>query len=191
MDQQLLLQKLRRLLGPEGLETVGADMDALERDGRLPGWLLRLADAAEELPLPEVPPVVTQDLKRLFDGNALLESQHATLIRDSRYQRDLVGVRGTDAAEGWSMSYTSEMADVVLDLWPQADGTLSLEGQVMAHGAAESAYRAHVTGPVEATAHGDRLGRFRIDSLTPGSYTVVVGNGTIELSLDAELDGSR
>ena len=187
MEREELVTKLRRLLGDEGLEEAVVDLAALERHSELPEWLARLARAAEALPLPEGPPVVTQDIKRLFDASSLIESQEATLVSDTRFQRDLVGVRGADGVEGWSMTYTSEMADVVLDVWPQDDGTVSLDGQVMAHGAAASAYRAKVNGPSSTSVSGDRLGRFHVESLLPGPYSVIVDNGRIELELRADL----
>jgi hypothetical protein len=182
-----MLRRLARLLGPEEVAAAAADLESLEAAGRLPAWLEELARAAETLPLPEVPAVVTQDLRQMFDEAALVELQHATLIRDSRTQPRLAGVRGATGSEGWSMSYTSAAADVVIDVWWQLDGSLNLEGHVMEHHAAESAYRARISGPVEANVDGDRLGRFEVTSLPPGQYTIQVGNGVIELQLEADL----
>lgn len=184
-----LIDKLRRLLGPEGLEAAGVDVSALERGGRLPDWLEHLVQAAETLPLPEVPPVVSQDLHRIFDVVISVESERAVLVRDTRDQRALAGVRGSDTSEGWSMIYTSPSADVVLDVWPQPDGSLDVGGHVMAHRSAESAYRATLDGPTPARADGDRLGRFRVAPLEPGRYTMVIGNGEMELVLQADLSG--
>ena len=187
MNREEMLRRLARLLDPESFSEAIEDIDALEADGQLPHWLTQLAQAAETLPLPDVPAVVSQDLRQMFGEAALVEAYRATLIRDSRHHRPLVGVRGGTAADDWSMLYTSEAADVVIDIWPREDGNFDLEGHVMERRAADSAYRARVTGPVEVHVDGDRLGRFSVPSLLPGSYRIVVGNGEIELSFDADL----
>ena len=187
MNRRELKVRLLRLLGPDGMDEAEIDLAGLESGGRMPEWLERLAEAATALPLPEVPAVVSQDLHRMFDVRTFVESQRAVLVRDGRHHRELAGVRGGDASDGWSMTYTSAMADVVLDVWPQCDGSRDIVGHVMAHRAAESAYRAQLNGPTPANVAGDRLGRFRVDCLEAGHYTMVIGNGEIELTLDADL----
>lgn len=187
MERDDLLRRLERLFGREAIEGVDADLDSIAKGESLPRWLEDLVTAAEALPLPEVPAVVSQDLHRLFDQAELAESHTATMVRDSRSERDLVGVRGADGGEGWTLSYTSPVADVVIDVWPEPDGSRRVEGQVLGHGAFTSAYRAVVRGPVELSADGDRLGRFDLGGLDPARYTVDLSDGRIRLALDLDL----
>lgn len=186
MDREAMLEALARVLDAESLEKAKADLDSMElADSH---WLAQVLQAAATLPLPEVPPVLTQDLKALMQTDDLIAAFDAHLVADSRSQHQLAGVRGTDQSQGWSLSFTSEIADLVIDVWPDPSGRFNVEGQVMAYGAAESAYRASVSGPQEVHADGDGLGRFELGVLEPGSYRLNVGNGRIELSAVLDLE---
>ena len=187
MKRQELERRLLRLLGQEGLDNAAVDLAALEDGQELPYWLSQLVIAADALPLPEVPPVVSQDLHHLFESETLVEPHSAVLVRDTRVEKQLVGARGADVAQGWSLTYTSPVADVVLDMWPQHESSIDVVGHVMGHGRTENAYRASLLGPTSVKADSDRLGRFRFQGVLPGSYTLVIDNRQIELTLEVEL----
>lgn len=187
MNDETLSRRLERLLGPEGMRDVGI-VESADGELILPDWLEQLASAAAGLPLADVPPVVTQDLLRVFEVAPPRGREQAVLVRDTRTAGQLAGVRGSEAAEGWSMIYTSAVADVVLDVWPKDDGTVEISGQVMEHRELGTAYRASATGPIEATVAGDRLGRFQLPAMPRGTYELVVGNGDIEVALTADVN---
>jgi len=187
MNRYDMVRRLRRLLDAEWMAEAEIDLERLEDAGELPRWLEELVRAADDLPLPDVPDVVRQDLRQMFEDPPLVEVCVARLLRDSRLHERHAGVRGAGTATGWTMVYTSRAADVVIDVWPRDDDDVELEGHVMAHSSDELAYRVRLEGPVEAHVDGDRLGRFTVPSLPRGRYKVTVGNGRIELTLDADL----
>jgi len=188
MDRAEILRRLARVVREDTLAIVAAELDAPGGLDEPPRWLNALLEAAEYLPLPEVPPVVGQDLRRVFSGPALPERYRAVLVTDSRTDRRLVGVRGDAGTSGWSLSFTSEVADLVVDVWPAADGGYEVEGQVMPHAVKPSAYRVIARGPQTARAEGDRLGRFRLGKLVPGRYDLAAADGRIEISAAFNLD---
>ena len=188
MDRDELLNRLARVLDQDSLDRAARDLEAFENAGGDTHWLAQVVEAADRLPLPEVPAILTQDLKNLIADDHLTSVVEARLVSDTRIHRALAGVRGADATDGWSMSFTSETADLVVDVWPKGSGQLAVEGHVMAHGAATSAYRASAVGPHTVQAEGDRLGRFDLGVLPPGRYDLVVSNGLMELSAVLDLE---
>ena len=189
MNRDELLRRLARILDDESLHQAVRDLERLDIDDTT-HWLTQIVEAAEALPLPEVPPVLSQDLKNLIAKDRLITAVEAQLVSDTRIDRQLAGVRGAETGEGWSLSFTSEVADLVIDVWPEPSGALAVEGQVMAHGATASAYRASVAGPKSVAVEGDRLGRFDLGQLDPGRYDLTVSNGRIQLSAVLDLSGS-
>jgi len=181
-----LLEILGGVLDEESFQRAKHDIDQLDLTDDS-HWLLQVLRAARALPLPEVPPVLSQDLKALM-GDALIAAFDAELVADTRTQRPLVGVRGAGLVDGWSLSFTSEVADLVVDVWPDSSGRFSVEGHVMAYGAAESAYRASATGPQDVEVEGDRLGRFQLGRLEPGRYDLKVFNGQVELTATIDIE---
>jgi hypothetical protein len=187
MDRDELLERLRRVLDDESYERAQRDIESLDLAGGESHWLAEVIEAADRLSLPEVPAVLSQDLKNITAGDDLVAPYEAHLVSDTRIHRELAGVRGGNASEGWSLSYTSEVADLVVDVSKDKSGNLAVEGQMMAHGATASAYRASVAGPQEVTAEGDRLGRFDLGTLKPGSYDLTISNGLIAVTTVLEL----
>lgn len=187
MNRKELESKLLRLLGREGFAAAVGDLENLGDGEQLPTWLARLVEAAGALPLPEVPPVVSQELHYMFEGEGLIEPHSAVLVRDTRVDKRMVGARGADVAQGWSLTYTSPVADVVLDVWPTADAEFEVVGHIMGHGGADSAYRVSLTGAGHMKTDSDRLGRFRFDSMSAGSYELVIVNQQAHLTAQVEL----
>lgn len=190
MNRTELLARLAAVLDSEAFARAAQDIESLAVGEN--HWLVRVLEAATDLPLPEVPEVVTQDLKALFPHEGLVLALEAILVSDSRQVSGLVGVRGAPVGQGWSLTYASEAADLVIDIWPAGEGQLEVEGQVMAYGAAESAYRASIRGSRSVDVEGDRLGRFLLGSLPPDRYRLTVGNNKVELTMDLDLtDGAQ
>lgn len=182
MDRETLLLRLGEQLSPEVLEDLRAYLESNDNAGPDDTWLHEVLRAIEALPLSQVPPVVSQDLRDLFDETALLHSHRAVLVTDTRRDRMFVGVRGNSPNDGWSLTYSCEVADILLDVWPAVSG-VDVEGQVMTHGGRALAYRASVDGPVTQHADSDQLGRFRFESLAEGSYDLVVSNRRVQIAL--------
>lgn len=145
-------------------------------------WLKDILRAKATLPLPDVPAIVSQDLRHLFDDALLMQRHQATLVSDSRIDRRLVGVRGDIAtSDEWSMTFTCEAADILLDVWV-GDTTVDVEGQVMmSHDGETVAFRAQATGPTDRQTATDQLGRFRFENLLTGTYELVLTNQRAEI----------
>lgn len=178
---------LRELLGDAVVDQLLQDSSNAEIFEGDPAWIEDLLEARRALPLPEVPAVVSQDLRDLFDQELLVARHEAVLVADSRTDRRLAGVRGEASADGWSLTFVCEAADILLDVWPGQD-TVRVEGQVMTHGTEQTAFRAKATGPTSADAHSDRLGRFRFPDLERGDYEFVLSNRRTEIVLQSSLE---
>lgn len=173
MNRSELLAELQARLSAESHAALVADFVAADRAGDDAPWLHRLAQAAERLPLVEPPPALRQEVRDLFDP-PLRTDLEAVMVFDSRTDRTLVGIRGDDAP-GWSMVYTSEVADVAIDVWPLGPDAYDVDGHVMAHGGVSQGWRIRlVTTPGSEWVDADELGRFRLTDLGAISHGVVI-----------------
>lgn len=179
---------LRQLLGDEAVDRLLVESP---EDPILAGdsaWLRDLIKARKTLPLPAVQPLVSQDLKDLFDRQLLIEHYEGTLVADSRDVRELAGVRGsTNSESSWTLSYSCEAADIIIDVVPTGAGTVDIDGQVMSHGSGALAYRAAVSGPTAFTTTSDDLGCFRIPQLPLARYDLVLSNRRVEIQIALDL----
>lgn len=187
MELERLFATLRDKLSEEELTALEDEISAARSRGER-HWLEDILEVAEWLPLPEVPPVVSRVLHSLIEGPRALESHAAELVRDTRRDRSLAGVRGNAVSDDWSLTYTSEIADLVIDVWPQPTGEIAVEGQLLPHAGLAGAVRASVSGPTTVRVDGDELGRFRFDQLSEDPYRIAVDDGRIEVTAHLDLE---
>lgn len=186
MNRRRLLARLERVLNPEAFSAVLRDLEAADTAGTHAHWLEEVLAAAEHLPLPDVPPVLSQELRGLFGERPLPTTHQGVVVFDSRETGELVGVRGAAVGEGWSLTYTSPVVDVALDIWNEGPH-FDVEGHVMAHGGEPAAYRAFAVGATSHRVDGDALGRFRLSGLLAGEYQLQIGNNRFEVSMSLDL----
>ncbi len=181
-----ILERLERLVDAQTYAAIRRDLEAADAAGADASWLAQLLTAAQHLPLPEVPPVLRQELRDMFGERPLPTTHEAVVVFDSRETRDLAGVRGAPTTEGWSLTYTSPVVDVALDVWNEGT-SFDVEGHVMAHGEESAAYRAFAVGPTSHRVDGDALGRFRLTGLQTGTYQLQIGNSRFDVSMALDL----
>ena len=163
-------------------------------------FVRRVVAARADLPLVEPPDLLRQRLRQQFRRwvseqpsrrTSVLELT-ATLVHDSRRHRLALSTRRLSGA--WSsrdlvhLVWRTGLAELVVDVRPDGDGHVRLDGQVLLeHDSISSVFEAVVTGPgVSVTAlDGDTLGRFRVRA-PRGATSLRVSNG--ELAIVAELD---
>lgn len=153
------------------------------------GWLRSFLGLAQAFPAPEPPPIVRQNLRQHFlrwhkaqealrAGPLLVEG---ALLFDSRQDLALVGVRGGDETEEtYHLAFTTEVADLVLDVRRVAAGQVRLDGQVLpGDPAAAPVFTAKAAGPgfTVRTVDGDELGRFTLAGVPAGPCRLEVSNG--------------
>jgi hypothetical protein len=161
-------------------------------------WLQGFLATARAFPAPAPPPIVRQNLRQHFvrwsKARAALRADpqlvDATLLFDSRQDLALAGVRGGDEAEeAYHLAFTTDVADLVLDVRRIGEGQVRLDGQVLL-GDPSSApvFAASAAGPgfTARTIDGDELGRFTLPAVPVGRCRLEVSNG--EIVLRAELD---
>lgn len=156
--------------------------------------------AGADLPLVEPPALVRQRLRQQYRGwvarqqprTASVLELVATLVLDSRHQRlDLATrrlPRGRADGDVVHLVWRTDRAEVVVDVRPDGDGHVRLDGQVLlVHESTETVFEAEVTGPEthRVALDGDVFGRFRI-RVPRESSLLRVTNG--ELAILAELD---
>ncbi|MGH9185675.1 MAG: hypothetical protein ACRD0U_07675, partial [Acidimicrobiales bacterium] len=169
-----------------------------ERTTRTVEWLRGFLATTQSLPLHQPPAIVRQNLRRHFTRRSearrtLVRPAHeltATLLFDSRKDLALAGVRAADDADDTlHLAFTTDRADVVLDVRRHGKDRVRIEGQVLlAESSPAPIFEATASGPGFAirTVEGDELGRFCLLAV-PGSATELrITNG--DLLIVAALD---
>jgi hypothetical protein len=194
-----LLDWLEGRLTPAEASEVSARVAAGDRRTQATvRWLQGFLATARAFPAPEPPPIVRQNLGQHFvrwsKAQAALRADpqlvHANLLFDSRQDLALAGFRsGDDADEAYHLAFTSDVADLVIDVRRIADRQVRLDGQVLlSDSAAAPVFAAEAVGPGfrVRTVDGDDLGRFTLPEVPAGHCRLELGNG--ETLLRAELD---
>jgi hypothetical protein len=173
-------------------------------DARLRGtveWLRGFLATAGSLPLHQPPPIVRQSLRQYFarwaEARAVMDRQPrelaASVLFDSRQDLAVTGVRGAaPTGEAVHLAYTTESADLALDVWRLAGGRVRIDGQVLlADPGSAPVFEATVTGAgfTARAVDGDELGRFHLPDVPAardGVLDLRVSNG--EIAIVASLD---
>jgi hypothetical protein len=161
-------------------------------------WLQGFLATARAFPAPEPPPIIRQNLRQHFvrwsKAQAVMRAHpdpvDANLLFDSRQDLALAGFRGGDQPDdAYHLAFTTDVADLVVDVRRITDGLVRLDGQVLpGDPAAAPVFAAEVIGPGfrVRTVDGDELGRFTLPEVPVGRCRLEVGNG--ETILRTELD---
>jgi hypothetical protein len=166
-------------------------------------WLQEFHQLARAMPLHRPPPLIRQNLSHYFarwsQARATLDRPrlelHASLLFDSRLDLAPVGVRGQNDVDGFvHLAYTTDHADIVLDVSRVGNGLVRLDGQVLlTDDTQDRIFEAAVTGPsgTRRTIDGDALGRFCLVDVPDDATELRVANGdlTIVLALDLRSEG--
>lgn len=151
-------------------------------------WLQTfLADTSRHR-LQSAPPLVRQRLNQHFRRWSAGSEPAASdpppiigqLVFDSRRDRPRTAVRGSPGPGTTHFAYTSPVADVVVDVSPQTDGLVRLEGQVlMADDGAAPVFAAELTTPAFTlrSVDGDEHGRFGFEPCPPAPGRLTLSNG--------------
>lgn len=161
-------------------------------------WTKDFLSLAAAVPLHDPPPAVRDRLLRSFNAcqkasaalaNASLEVTLALLFDSSR-DPVLAGTRSGDRDDDVvHLAYSSEPADLVLDISSTAADTLRIDGQVLPldSGVAGS-FRSLLThGGEPRAASCDSFGRFTFEGVRPGPQRLRAGNGRLMLVADLDL----
>jgi hypothetical protein len=161
-------------------------------------WLRTFAALSRSMPLHEPPPVISQHLDRHFlrwvQARTALSQPSvelvATLLFDSRLDLESSGVRGGQEHAGAAhVAYTTDRADLVLDIRGAGMGLVRIDGQVLVTVPDQlPIFEAVALGPHGSTrtVDGDQLGRFCLRSVPTDATELRVTNG--ELTIVAALD---
>ncbi|HYP43749.1 MAG TPA: hypothetical protein VEQ66_00940 [Propionibacteriaceae bacterium] len=162
-------------------------------------WLREFLDLAQELPLHEPPPIINQNLRRYYArwsrARATLDHPRlelkASLLFDSRLDLAPVGVRGPSDSEGLvHLAYTTDRADLVLDVSRVGGHVVRLDGQVLLNDNAQAPiFEAVVTGPsgTKRTIDGDALGRFSLVDVPEDATELRVTNSDLAIKIALDL----
>ncbi len=166
-----LLRRLAKRLAPSNPESV---METLRSEPALQGdlgWLARILDAGDQLPMPPVPPAVSAALHDLMPSASPIRTEHAATIHDSRTAGELVGARGENTSgEAWTVVVTAASADVVVDGELCADGTTEVNGHVLVRDGEPRSFHVGAPGSGVAETRSDDSGQFSLGPLQSGEY---------------------
>jgi hypothetical protein len=164
-------------------------------------WLRRFHATAEFLPLHEPPTVVSERLQEYFrrwrarSATPLARGRErlATLLFDSREDLVVSAVRsGVAQDEAIHLAYATDLADLVLDVYPTPGDRVRIDGQVLTiDSGVGPAFAATIAGP-GFTAHyddGDPLGRFSLLDVPADISELRATDG--ELTVVAQMDLRR
>lgn len=154
-------------------------------------WIAGFVESTRAMPLHQPPPIVRQGLQNYFArwsrARATLDRPRlefpASLLFDSRLDLATVGVRGADDTEGIvHLAYTTDRADLVLDVRPLGAGLVQLDGQVLlTQPSTAPIFEATALGPQGAlrTVDGDALGNFSLTGVPVDVTELRVSNGDL------------
>jgi hypothetical protein len=179
--------------------------DAAVHDRRIReivAWLRGFHEAAAAIPLVE-PPIVGQRLRQYFTRWSRARAELARgqveivtpMLFDSRQDVALVDLRSADDGdEVTHLAFTSEPADVVLDVRRLGPGRVRIEGQVLPADGVGRAFAVEATGPRMTAVHsisGDSHGRFRLSELPDRVSKLRLDSGELVVVVQFDVGWSR
>ncbi len=158
-------------------------------------WLRAFARASGLTTLAAPPREVRERLSRRFAAYAegaresgLLRRMVATLSFESGIE-PAFGVRSAASGEAQTqLVYSTEVADITLNVHPRPDGRVDLDGQLFPAGDAEPGgfvVQLVSRGSDVGITTTDELGEFGFESVAAGEYDILVGNEEVEIQLSA------
>ena len=164
-------------------------------------WMRGFLDVARSVPLVDPPPIVRQRLHASFerwrDTQSAMRDEiarfDASIVFDSRTDLVAGGVRAglrTEPDGVVHLAYTTDAADLVLDVRPPAVGRVRIDGQVLlARPTASPIFEATASGSgfTTRTLDGDDLGRFCLESVPDTALQVSATNGEIHILAQVDL----
>ncbi len=158
-------------------------------------WLRAFARASERTSLVAPPREVRENLSRRFAAYAkgdrepgLLRRVVATLSFEGGMQ-PAFGVRSARTGEAQEqLVYSTDVADIALNVHPRPGGRIDLDGQLFPTGDAEPGgfvVQLLSGGSDVGITTTDELGEFGFESIAPGGYDVLVSNGEVEIQLSS------
>ena len=176
--------------------------DAAVRDPRvreIVGWLRGFHAAAAALPLvdqqsqrrPSFEPGDREEPVEVV-ARILFDSRQDLAVADLRADTaDADDIADTDIAH---LAFTSDPADVLLDVRRLGPGRVRIEGRVLAADDVDRAYAVEATGPrmtAVRSAGGDQDGRFRLAELPDRVERLRLDGGGLVLVLQFDVGWSR
>ncbi len=187
-----ILDWLEGRLSPEAARAVEAEAS---RPGspaaRFADWARDFGRLRGQLPLAEPPPLVSQRLRRLHAVQRGRVGASRRLVArldiDSRQPDAMVALRGPllEASSRIQLTFTTEAADVVLDVAPAGPGTVDLRGQVLPRRPMPPAFEATASGPSGSigTIDGDELGSFVLEQVPVDTEIIVLTNDEVRIEV--------
>jgi hypothetical protein len=166
-------------------------------------WLRKFRATAQALPLHDPPPLVRQNLLQYFArwsrARAMLQQGpvelRAILLFDSRRDVVMSSVRAAHPAdEVIHLAYTTDAADLVVDVRRLGGRRVRLDGQVLlAEPGAAPIFEASISGSgfSARTVDGDGLGRFSLSDVPDMARRLWVSNGEIVIVVELDLEADR
>ncbi len=200
-----LIDWLDGRLTAEGAAMVQRQVDDADvRTLALVDWLRGFKSLARASSVHDVPPIVRQSLTRHFEswsnahatGASAPADSAARLIFDSRWDLAPAGARGgPDDRETWHLAYTTEEADLVLDLRRLRDHRVRIDGQVLLAADVDEGpvfeAAAMAEGVHARTVDGDELGRFSLASVPDRATHLRLTNGNLVITASVDLSEGR
>jgi hypothetical protein len=168
-------------------------------------WLRNFHRAAAAIPLVDPPPIVGQRLRQYFRRWTRAREELARepvevvarMLFDSRQDVALVDLRTADSEADVDiahLAFTSDPADVVLDVRRLGPGRVRIEGQVLPADGVDRAYAVEATGPrmtAVRSVSGDRHGRFELPELPDRVDRLRLDSGELVLLVQFDVGWSR
>lgn len=173
--------------------------DAAAHDPRvraIVGWLRGFHAEAAALPIIDPPPQRRPSVDPVPAGRDELVEVVARILFDSRQDVAVDDLRAdaADAADIAHLAFTSDPADVLLDVRRLGPGRVRVEGRVLAADDVGRAYAVEATGPrmtAVRSVGADQDGRFRLAELPDRVERLRLDGGGLVLVLQFDVGWSR
>lgn len=195
-DFDRMLDWIEDRLPPEEAENMAERVASNESARADAEWLRAFARVSGETIIGSPPAEVREELRRRFEAFAgerraeersrpgIMRRVLAALSFDSGMQPAL-GVRSAGCSEAQrQFIYSTDLADIALNLQPRPGGKLDLLGQILADGDEDpEGFTVQLLrkGVEAGIADADDLGEFAFEEIEPGRYEIIISAGRFEI----------
>ena len=196
LNFEQLVDWIEGRLSAEETAVIAAEVaQAGEETKRLISWIQLFHRASDEIVMPPLPPERRRLLQRRFEQFAegrrrpgFLQRLVASLTFDSRQQLGLAGAReAAIQAEPRQLVYSTEIADIALNIQQEAAGVFTIAGQVfpMSDEVSMDAFTIQLLQGITefGMAMTDELGEFAFKGVSPGVYDIILSSERAEITV--------